>query len=107
MSNTLGQAIDALAATINARASADPSQSYTAKLLSQGPMKCAKKLGEEGVEAALAAVAGDKAGLTGEAADVLYHLLVTLKVAGVSPSDVAAELQRRESMSGLEEKALR
>lgn len=105
MSNTLGQAIDTLAATIDTRASADPAQSYTAKLLSQGVMKCAKKLGEEGVEAALAAVAGDKAALAGEAADVLYHLLVTLKAVGVAPGDVAVALEKRESMSGLEEKA--
>jgi len=104
---TLGQAIDTLAATVDARAGADPAQSYTAKLLSQGPMKCAKKLGEEAVEAALAAVAGDKVGLAGEAADVLYHLLVTLKVAGVAPAEVAAALAKREGMSGLDEKASR
>jgi phosphoribosyl-ATP pyrophosphohydrolase len=107
MSNTLGQAIDALAALIDARAGADPQQSYTAKLLAQGPMKCAKKLGEEGVEAALAAVAGDKDALAGEAADVLYHLLVTLKAGGVLPGEVAAVLQQRQEKSGLEEKASR
>ena len=66
MSNTsLGAAIDTLAATIDARASADPASSYTAKLLSEGVGKCAKKLVEESVEAALAAVTGDKAGLAG------------------------------------------
>lgn len=103
--SSLGQTIDALAATIDARAAGDPAQSYTAKLLSQGVLKCAKKLGEEGVEAALAAVAQDKAALASEAADVLYHLLVTLKAAGVAPSDVAVALERREGKSGLEEKA--
>jgi len=107
MSTTLGQAIDTLAATIDARATADPAQSYTAKLLSQGALKCAKKLGEEGVEAALAAVAGDKAGLAGEAADVLYHLLVTLKVSGVTPAEVAAALEKREARSGIDEKSQR
>ena len=107
MSDTLGQAIDTLAATIDTRAGADPASSYTAKLLSEGVMKCAKKLGEESVEAALAAVAGDKAALAGEAADVLYHLLVTLKACGVAPSDVAAALEKRQGVSGLDEKASR
>ena len=105
MSDTLGQAVDTLAATIDTRAGADPASSYTAKLLSEGVAKCAKKLGEESVEAALAAVSGDKAALAGEAADVLYHLLVTLKAAGVAPGDVAAALAKRQGVSGLDEKA--
>lgn len=103
--STLGQAIDTLTATIDARAGDDPAQSYTAKLLREGVAKCAKKLGEESVEAAIAAVSGDKAALAGEAADVLYHLLVTLKAAGVAPGVVAAALEKRQGMSGLEEKA--
>ena len=102
---SLGAAIDALAATIKERAGADPTSSYTAKLLSEGVLKCAKKLGEEGVEAALAAVVGDKPGLAGEAADVLYHLMVTLQAAGVSPDEVAAALAKRKGVSGLDEKA--
>lgn len=102
---TLGQTIDALANTIAERASADPAASYTASLLAGGPMKCAKKLGEEGVEAALAAVSGDKAALAHEAADVLFHLLATLQVCGVAPSDVAAALEKRKGVSGHDEKA--
>jgi phosphoribosyl-ATP pyrophosphohydrolase len=108
MSETkLGPAIDDLAATIASRAGADPKSSYTASLLAAGPMKCAKKLGEEGVEAALAAVSGDKAALASEAADVLFHLLVTLQACGVSPADVAAALARRKGVSGHDEKASR
>jgi len=104
---SLGQTLDALAATIATRASADPATSYTASLLAAGPMKCAKKLGEEGVEAALAAVSGDKAALASEAADVLYHLLATLQVCGVTPDDVAAALEKRKGVSGHDEKASR
>ncbi len=104
---TLGQALDALAATIAQRAGADPKSSYTAQLLADGPARCAKKLGEEAVEAALACATGDKPGLTSEAADVIYHLLVALQAAGVPPEDVAAALEQRKGTSGLEEKASR
>ncbi len=103
----LGGAIDDLAATIAQRAGADPSSSYTAALLAAGPAKCAKKLGEEAVEAALAAAAGDKPALAAEAADVLYHLLVVLQSVGVPPSEVADALARRKGISGLDEKAAR
>jgi phosphoribosyl-ATP pyrophosphohydrolase len=102
---SLGAAIDALAATIADRATADPATSYTASLLAAGVSKCAKKLGEEGVEAALAAVSGDKEALASEAADVLFHLLATLQVCGVAPADVAAALQKRKGVSGHDEKA--
>lgn len=104
MNHTLGQALDALATTIEQRASEGAEVSYTAALLQAGPAKCAKKLGEEGVEAALAGVSGDPAHLTAEAADVLYHLLVLLRACGVPPEAVAAELQRRSAESGLAEK---
>lgn len=104
---TLGDAIDALAATIRERVGADPASSYTASLLHAGPMKCAKKLGEEAVEAALAAVSGDKPALANEAADVLFHLLVTLQACGVSPTEVAAALAKRRGVSGHDEKASR
>jgi phosphoribosyl-ATP pyrophosphohydrolase len=104
---SLGAAIDELAVTVSARRGADPATSYTAKLLADGPAKCAKKLGEEAVEAALAAVSGDKQALAHEAADVLYHLLVTLEACGVAPSQVAAVLEQREGVSGLDEKASR
>jgi phosphoribosyl-ATP pyrophosphohydrolase len=100
--------IDKLYATIAARkAEGDTGSSYTAKLLSEGVQKCAKKFGEEAVEAALAAVGGDKADLAAESADVLYHLLVLWAAAGITPDDVYAVLKSRESRSGLAEKASR
>ena len=100
-------ALDRLAATIAARKTADPVTSWTAKLLSQGPEKCAAKFGEEAVEAIIEAVKGDRDRLTAEAADVLYHLLVMLAARDVTLDDVLAELTRRESISGLTEKAAR
>ena len=87
------------------RAGAPATESYTARLIADGPARPAKKLGEEAVEAAIAAATGDRAGLTAEAADVLYHLLVVLRAAGIPLSDVMAELQRRTAQSGLAEKA--
>jgi phosphoribosyl-ATP pyrophosphohydrolase len=101
-------ALDRLFATIMARKQeGDAAQSYTAKLLSQGVEKCAKKFGEEAIEAALAAVGHDKAHLAAESADVLYHLLVLWAAAGITPDDVYAVLQARETQSGLAEKASR
>lgn len=99
--------LETLAATIAARKGADPATSWTAKLLAQGPEKCAAKFGEEAVEAIIEAVKGDPARLTAEAADVLYHLLVMLTACNVSLDDVLAELQRREGQSGIDEKARR
>ena len=96
-----------LAATIAARKSADPDSSWTAKLLSKGPEKCAEKFGEESIEAIIEAVKGDKAGLTSEAADVLYHLLVMLASCDVLLDDVMVELARRQGTSGITEKASR
>ena len=106
-SASLGAQIDALAQTIASREGANPARSYTAKLLSQGPAQCAKKLGEEAVEAALAAVSGDPDALASEAADLVFHLLVTLRACGVGPEVVAAALAAREGVSGLAEKAAR
>ncbi|HEY4275206.1 MAG TPA: phosphoribosyl-ATP diphosphatase [Rhizomicrobium sp.] len=101
-------ALDRLFATIAARkAAGDTDQSYTAKLLSQGVEKCAKKFGEEAVETVLAAVSGDPKQLASESADVLYHLLVLWAAAGVTPDDVYAVLKNREAQSGLAEKAAR
>ncbi len=94
-----------LAETIDSRKGADPSSSWTAKLLAKGPEKCAEKFGEEAVEAIIEAVKGDRERLTSEAADVLYHLLVMLTARDVSLADVLAELERREGTSGIEEKA--
>lgn len=96
-----------LFATIEARKGADPDTSWTAKLLSKGPEKCAEKFGEEAVEAIIEAIKGDKARLTSEAADVLYHLLVMLASQDITLAEVEAELARREGTSGIAEKAAR
>src|SRR4051812_29119357 len=104
----MNDALDRLFATIAARkADGDAEQSYTAKLLSQGVEKCAKKFGEEAVETVLAAVSGNKAHLAAESADALYHLLVLWAAAGITPEDVYAALKSREGQSGLAEKAAR
>ena len=100
------QVIERLAATIESRKGADASTSYTAQLL--GDMdRAAKKLGEEAVELALASVQNDKAHITAEAADVLYHLLVLLEATNVPLADVMAELERRKGTGGIAEKAAR
>ena len=99
--------LDRLAATIALRKGADPDTSWTAKLLAKGPEKCAEKFGEEAVEAIIEAVKGDRAKLTAEAADVLYHLVVMLAARDVPLADVLAELDRRDGTSGLAEKAAR
>lgn len=99
--------LESLNAIIHARAGEEPDKSYTAKLLQKGTHKCAEKLGEEAVEAVIAAVTGNKGELTKEAADVLYHLLVLLKSEGVTLEDVMVELERRTAQSGLDEKASR
>ena len=93
--------------TIQSRKTADPSSSWTAELLSKGPEKCAEKFGEEAIEAIIEAVKGDKAGLTSEAADVIYHLMVMLAARDVTLDDVVAELARRQAKSGIAEKASR
>lgn len=94
--------------TIIARRSvSDDEMSYTRKLVGKGMGTCAKKLGEEAVETALAAVAGTRKELVGEAADLLYHLLVVLRVAEVPVAEVMDELQGRTGRTGLEEKAAR
>ncbi len=100
-------ALDRLAATIADRKGGDPESSWTAKLLAKGPEKCAEKFGEEAVEAIIEAVKGDRARLTAEAADVLYHLLVMLAAREVTLAEVLAELERREGQSGIAEKASR
>ena len=103
----LGEAIARLEAVIESRRGASPDSSWTARLLHDGPPRAARKLGEEAVEAVVAAVSGDREGLASEAADVLYHLMVLLAAAGVSPDEVAARLEAREGVSGLAEKAAR
>ena len=93
--------------TIESRKTADPNSSWTAKLLAQGPEKCAEKFGEEAIEAIIEATKGDKARLTSEAADVIYHLLVMLAARDVTLDDVLQELAQRQGTSGIEEKANR
>ncbi|MCF3974740.1 phosphoribosyl-ATP diphosphatase [Paracoccus salsus] len=100
-------ALTRLSATIAARKAADPDSSWTAKLLASGPEKCAEKFGEEAVEAIIEAVRGDRERLTGEAADVIYHLMVMLAARDLTLDDVEAELSRREGISGIAEKAAR
>ena len=96
-----------LEATIAARLTASPDESYVANLHAKGLAKIAQKLGEEATEAVIAALAGDEAELVGEAADLLFHLLVLLAEKGVALEQVFAELDRREGTSGLAEKAAR
>jgi phosphoribosyl-ATP pyrophosphohydrolase len=94
-----------LQATIEARKGADPSTSWTAKLLAGGPPLAGKKLAEEAVETVIAAIQGDKDAIAAESADLIYHWLVLLTATGVSLDDVAAKLQIREGTSGISEKA--
>jgi phosphoribosyl-ATP pyrophosphohydrolase len=101
MSETLAR----LEATIASRRGADPASSYVASLFAKGRPRIARKLGEEAVEAIVAALAEDKAALTGEAADLLFHLLVLLNDSDITLAEVLAELDRREGVSGHEEKA--
>ena len=99
--------LETLDERIALRAAASPDESYTARLLQDGVDRCARKFGEEAVELIVSAVSRDKQGLTSEAADVIYHLLVLLKSADVTLDEVMAELERRTAQSGLEEKASR
>lgn len=96
-----------LQATIEARRAADPARSHTAALLAKGPAACAQKFGEEAVEAVIAAAAGDAKALVSESADALFHLLVMLASRGETLEAVLAELERREGVSGVAEKAAR
>jgi phosphoribosyl-ATP pyrophosphohydrolase len=107
MAAELGVALDRLWQVIQSRRGADPQISYTARLFARGRAKIAQKLGEEAVEAVIEGVGDNRSALTGESADLLYHLLVLWAAAGISPADVAAELERREGTSGIEEKRAR
>jgi|CXWL01.1.fsa_nt_gi phosphoribosyl-ATP pyrophosphohydrolase len=89
------------------RRKADPETSYIAKRLKQGTAKIAQKLGEEAVETVIAAVEKDRAGVINESADLLFHLLLLLADGDIKVSEVMAELERREGISGLDEKASR
>lgn len=103
MSDTLAR----LEATIRARRAADPDSSYVAKLTARGRAKIAQKVGEEAVETVIAAMANDREGVTSEAADLLFHLSILLADMNLSLDDVCAELDRREGVSGIAEKASR
>jgi len=92
---------------VHERAQASASESYTRALLDKGVDHCAKKLGEEAIETVLAALQNDKGKLIGEAADLLYHLLVVLEARGVTLADVEAALEKRTTQSGHQEKASR
>ncbi len=93
--------------TVAERRAADPSQSYVASLHAKGLPQIARKLGEEGVEAAVATLSGSRGELVGEAADILFHLVVALQARDIPLAAVLAELDRREGRSGIEEKASR
>lgn len=99
--------LDRLYATIESRRGADPSTSYTAKLMARGREKLAQKLGEEATEAVIEAIKGDTDKLIAESADLLYHLLALWATLGIHPEEVWAELARREGVSGIVEKAAR
>ena len=99
--------LDRLYLVIEGRKGADPDTSYTARLFSRGRQQIAKKLGEEAVEALIEGIRGNRAGLIGESADVLYHLLTLWAATGVKPQAVWGELSRREGLSGIAEKAAR
>ncbi|WP_156678871.1 phosphoribosyl-ATP diphosphatase [Sphingomonas profundi] len=94
-----------LEATIARRRGADPEHSYVARLFGKGRAKIAQKLGEEAVETVIAAMRGDKREMIGEAADLLFHLAVLLAEMGIPLDAVMAELDRREGISGIAEKA--
>ena len=96
--------LEDLVKTIDVRSEADPSESWTAKLLSQGPEKCAEKFGEEAIEAIIEAVKGDNKALISEAADVIFHYLIMLKSRNINFEDVMKELKNRTNKSGLREK---
>jgi phosphoribosyl-ATP pyrophosphohydrolase len=92
---------------VHTRAKANAEESYTRKLLDRGIAHCAKKLGEEAVETAIAAIAEDRERVVAETADLIYHLLVLLEARGISLAEVEAQLAARQNQSGLDEKAAR
>lgn len=105
--SVLGPTLDRLWGVIQSRRNADPQSSYTARLFARGRAKIAQKLGEEAVEAVIEGVGENPAALVAESADLLYHLMVLWAASGISPTDVAAELMRREGTSGIAEKRAR
>ena len=105
MTETIGQALDVLFAQIEAKKDADPKISYSASLVQGGPIVCAKKLGEEAVELALALAGGKDEEIRNEAADLLYHLAAAIITAKINPDEIAQSLANRRAKSGHQEKA--
>ena len=99
--------LERLADVVESRKGGDPEKSYVSRLFARGPDAILKKVGEEATEAVMAAKDGDKRAIVAETADLWFHCLVMLAQYGLRPSDVLAELQRREGISGLDEKAAR
>ncbi len=107
MADSLGETLDRLWQAIESRRGADPATSYTARLFARGTAKIAQKLGEEAVETVIEGVTGDRVALVGESADLIFHLFVLWAASGIVPADIAAELARREGISGIAEKKAR
>ena len=105
--DSAGSPLRRLADTIESRRGADPDKSYVARLLAKGEDAILKKIGEEATETVMAAKDGDPKRIVAETADLWFHCLVMLAHYGLRPEDVIAELERREGLSGLDEKALR
>lgn len=103
----VGFTLSDLEKIVESRANASPDESWTAKLVSKGQEKASKKLGEEAVETVIAAMKNDRGELVSESADLLFHLLVVLKIADIPLDDVMAELAKRTGQSGIDEKASR
>ena len=99
------ETLERIAAIINERKGGDPTKSYVAQLFAKGEDAMLKKIGEEATETVLAAKAGDRLALVRETADLWFHSMIVLARHGLGPADVAAELHRREGISGLDEKA--
>ena len=99
--------LERLEQTIASRRDASPDESYVAKLNSRGVPKIAQKVGEEATETVIAALSGSNEELVGESADLIFHLMVLLQAKGIAFDEVLGELDRREGLSGLEEKASR
>ena len=107
MKPEIAQVLERLAASIEERKAADPQKSYVAKLFAAGDDAMLKKIGEEATETVLAAKSGDRLHLVREVSDLWFHCMIVLARHGLGPADVLAELQRREGISGIDEKAAR
>ena len=107
MKTGLYETLERIAATIDARKNGDPDKSYVAKLFARGDDAMLKKIGEEATETVLAAKSGDRLHLVREVTDLWFHCMIVLARHGLGPGDVLAEMQRREGISGIDEKARR